>query len=88
MKSGIKKAVFYALSFAIPCLAYLLIWKLTKQATCHRIGYLLWLNASIEGPLGVIRIKLVEIFFQFVLPILAGAAGLWGARLRMRRRNS
>ena len=79
MDKRYKKALFLAACFLGPMSAYRFICSLTARDTLNRIGYYLWLHASPEDLLNWLRMNAITGFYQVLLPILLGLAGLgWG----------
>jgi len=75
-------------AFAVPVLAYLILWNLLGTHAVTGLGYFLFLR---DWPIdervdGFMRINAVRIMLAYVVPLFAGLAGLgWRWICRARR---
>ncbi len=68
--------------FVLPCVFARLVYQFTEYHSIHRLGYWLWLSASTEDMINMIRVGMIhKVGLGLVVPLLAGLAGLgWGRR--------
>jgi len=87
MKHRVGRFTIYMAAFLLPAAGYSLLYFFLSRAANNRIGYILWLWASTEDRLNFFRLLLIDSYFKFILPLLAGLVGVGWVYLRVMRRR-